>query len=73
MARKRSFLQNYMTNLQQIVSLFAARFSGDFADADAPGDDSCKHYEFARMQSTRSVTVSCKGYCSCLTELRAIY
>jgi len=27
----------------KIVSLFAARFSGDFADAEAPGDDSCKH------------------------------
>jgi len=73
MARKRSFLQNYMTNLRQIVPLFAARFSGDFADAEAPGDDSCKHYELARMQSTRSVTVSFMGYCSCLTELRAIY
>jgi len=42
MARKRSFLQKKMTNLRQIVPLFAARFSGDFADAEAPGDDSCK-------------------------------
>ena len=24
-------------------SHLAARFSGDFADAEAPGDDSCKH------------------------------
>jgi len=40
MARKRSFLQNYMTNLRQIVPVFAARFSVDFADAEAPGDDS---------------------------------
>jgi len=31
------------TNLQQIVPLFAASFSGDFADAEAPSDDSCKH------------------------------
>ena len=65
--------ENYMTNFRQIVPLFAARFSGDFADAEAPGDDSCKHYELARMQSTRPVTVSCMGYCSCLTEPRAIY
>ena len=27
----------------KIVPLFAARFSGDFADAEAPGDDSCKN------------------------------
>jgi len=32
-----------MTNLRQIVTLFTARFSGDFADAEAPGDVSCKH------------------------------
>ena len=31
-----------MTNLRQIVPLFAARFSGDFADAEAPVDDTCK-------------------------------
>jgi len=24
-------------------STFAARFPGDFADAEAPGDNSCKH------------------------------
>jgi len=47
MARKRSFLQNYMTNLRQIVPLFAARFSGDSGDAEATGDDSCKHYDLA--------------------------
>jgi len=41
MSRKLSFLQNYMTNLRQIVSLFADSFSGDFADEEAPGDDSC--------------------------------
>jgi len=42
MARKQSFLQNYMTNLRQIIPLFSPRISGDFADAEAPGDDSCK-------------------------------
>jgi len=47
MARKQSFLQNYMTNLRQIVPLFAARFPGDFADADAPGDNRYKHLELA--------------------------
>jgi len=40
MARKRSFLQNYMTNFLQIVPHFAARFSGVFADVEAPGDGS---------------------------------
>ena len=72
MARKRSFLENYMTNLRQIVPLFAAMCSGEFADAEAPCDDSCKHKELDRMHSTRSVTVSCMGYFSCLNELRAI-
>jgi len=44
MARKRSFLQNYMTNVfRQIVPIFAARFSGVFADVEAPGDESGKH------------------------------
>ena len=36
-----------MTNLPHIVPLFAARFSGDSADAEAPGDDGCKHEELA--------------------------
>jgi len=43
MARKRSFLQNCMTNLRQIFPLFAAMFSGDSADGEAPGDGSCKY------------------------------
>jgi len=37
-----------MTNLRQIVPLFAARFPGDFADSDAPGDDRFKHKELAQ-------------------------
>jgi len=40
MARKPSFLQDYMTNYRQIVLLFAARFSGVFAEVEAPGDES---------------------------------
>jgi len=43
MARKRSFLHNSMTNLRQIVPIFAARFTGIFADVEAPGDESGKH------------------------------
>jgi len=37
-----------MTNLRQIVPLFAARFPGDFVDADAPGDDRFKHEKLAQ-------------------------
>jgi len=43
MARKRSFLQNYMTKFRQIVSLFAARFTGVFAEVEAPGGESRNH------------------------------
>jgi len=43
MARKRSFLENYTTNVRQIVPLFAARFADVFADVEAPGDESGKH------------------------------
>ena len=43
MARKLSFLQNYMTNVREIVPLFVAKFSGVFADVEAPGDESGKH------------------------------
>jgi len=43
MARKRSFLKNYTTNVRQIVPLFAARFAGALADVEAPGDGSWKH------------------------------
>jgi len=32
-----------MTNFRQIVPIFAARFSGAFADAEAPCDESGKH------------------------------
>jgi len=48
MARKRSFLHNYTTNFQKIVPVFAARFSGVFADVEAPGDESGKHKEIAQ-------------------------
>jgi len=37
-----------MTNFRQIVPIFAARFSGVFADVEAPGDERGKHLEFAR-------------------------
>ena len=37
-----------MTNFRQIVPIFAARFSGDLAEAEAPGDYSCKHQEIAQ-------------------------
>jgi len=43
MSRKQSFLQNNMTNFLQIVPIYAARFSGVFADVEAPGDESGKH------------------------------
>jgi len=43
MARKRSFLQNYMTNFRQIVAIFAVTFSGVFAEVEAPGDESGNH------------------------------
>jgi len=43
MARKMSILQNYMKNFRQIVPIFAARFSGVFADVEAPGDESGNH------------------------------
>jgi len=32
-----------MTNIRQIVPLFAARFSGVFSDVEAPGGESGKH------------------------------
>jgi len=48
MARKRSLLQHYMTNFRQIVPIFTARFSGVFADVEAPGDESEKHKELAQ-------------------------
>jgi len=38
-----------VTNFRQIVPLFAARFSGVFADVEAPGDESGKHYEIAQV------------------------
>jgi len=34
--------ENYMTNIRQIVPLFAARFSGVFVDVQAPGDETGK-------------------------------
>jgi len=43
MVRKRSLLQHYTTNFRQIVPIFAARFSGVFAEREAPGDESEKH------------------------------
>ena len=43
MARKRSFLQKYMTNFRQIVPLVAARFSGVFAEVESPGDENGNH------------------------------
>ena len=43
MARKPSFLQNYMTNFRQIVSLFAARLSGALAEVVEPGDETGNH------------------------------
>jgi len=35
--------ENYMTNLRQIVPLYAARFSGVFAGVEAPSDETGKH------------------------------
>jgi len=32
-----------MTNLRQIVPIFASRFTGVFADLEAPGAESGKH------------------------------
>jgi len=43
MARKRSFLYNCMKNVRQIDKNFDARFSGVFADVEAPGDEIGKH------------------------------
>jgi len=34
-----------MKNFRQIVPISAARFSGVFADVEAPGDESGKHKE----------------------------
>jgi len=34
---------NYMTNFRQIVPPFAARFSGVFADVEAPGVERRNH------------------------------
>jgi len=45
--RKRSFLQNYMTNFRQILP-FAARFSGVFAEVEAPVDESGNHWELSQ-------------------------
>jgi len=52
MVRKRSFLHKYMTNFLQIVPIFAARFSGVFADVEAPGDE---EWEKLRTCTERSV------------------
>jgi len=41
-------MQNYMTNFGQIVPPFAAGFPGVFADVEAPGDSSGKHWEFVQ-------------------------
>jgi len=43
MARKRSFLENYVTNVPQIVLSYAARLSGVLADVESPGDESGNH------------------------------
>jgi len=43
MARKRSLLENYTTNVRQVVPLFAARVSGVFADVEAHDNESGKH------------------------------
>jgi len=43
MARMLSFLQHYMTRFRQIVPIPAARFSGVFAEVQAPGDEFEKH------------------------------
>jgi len=32
-----------MTNFRQIVPVYGTRFSGVFADVEAPGDESGKH------------------------------
>jgi len=40
---KRTFLQNYMTNIRQIFPHFAASFAGAFADVEAPCDESGNH------------------------------
>jgi len=37
-----------MTNVRQIIPIFAARLSGVFADEDAPDDESGKHYELSQ-------------------------
>jgi len=37
-----------MTNARQIVPIFAAGPSGVFADEEAPGDESGKHYELSK-------------------------
>jgi len=37
-----------MTNFRQIVPIYAARFSGVFANVEAPGDESGKHKELAQ-------------------------
>ena len=44
MARKPSFLQNF----RQIVPLLAARFSGDFAEVEAPSAESVNHKVLAQ-------------------------
>jgi len=41
--KKQSFLQNYKTDLRQIVPPLAARFSGVFAEVEPPGDESENH------------------------------
>jgi len=37
-----------MTNIRQIVPIFAARLSGVFVEVEAPGDESGKHYELSQ-------------------------
>ena len=43
---------HFWTNVRQIVPLFAARFSGVFADVQAPGDE---EWEKLRTCTERSV------------------
>ena len=43
MARKRSLLQTLHDKLSTKIQIFAASFSGVFAEVEAPGDESEKH------------------------------
>jgi len=62
-----------MTIFRQIVPIFAARFSGVFADVEAPGDESENTKKLPRIQCSGSITVSGLRYCSCLTGLSDTY